>query len=121
MDRRKYPRSNIKNFISFVVYNENGQIESQKTGTALDVSRGGLFLETAEKISTTSISLISTSSDNKVIEIKAKVIYSRQVDDGKFKNGISLNGNREENLRFIKGLVRSYHLRKKSHNRTIFI
>jgi hypothetical protein len=121
MDRRKFPRINTKKFISFVKYNSNGQIESQKTGTAIDVSQGGILLETTEKIDTKSICLITTSSDNKLIEIKAKVLYSRQAGDEKFQNGISLQGNADENLRFVTGLVHAYLIRKKSQNRKIFL
>jgi len=121
MDRRKYPRINTKKFISFVKYNKNGQIESQKTGTAIDVSQGGILLETTEKIDAKSISLITTSSDNKLIEIKAMVLYSRQTDDEKFHTGISLQGYPYENLRFVTGLVRAYLQRKKSQNRKIFL
>jgi hypothetical protein len=121
MDRRKFPRINTNTFISFVKYNKNGQIENQKTGTAIDVSQGGILLETTEKIDTKSISLITTSSDNKLIEIKATVLYTRQVDGEKFQNGISLQGNPDENLRFVTGLVHAYLLRKKSQNRNIFL
>ena len=64
---------------------------------------------------------ISTSIDNKLVEIKAKVVYSRQVDGGKFQNGISLQGNPDENVQFASGLIRSYNLRKKTQNRKIFL
>ena len=121
MDRRKFPRINTNTFISFVKYNKNGQIENQKTGTAIDVSQGGILLETTEKIDTKSISIITTSSNNKLIEIKATVLYTRQVDSEKFQNGISLQGNPGENLRFVTGLVHAYLLRKKSQNRNIFL
>jgi hypothetical protein len=121
MDRRKFPRAKTRNFISFVTYDEDGQIESQKTGTAMDVSQGGILLETAEKIVTKSISLIATSINNMVIEIRAEVVYSRQASTGKFKNGISLRGKPDENVQFATSLIRAYNLRKKAQNRKIFL
>ena len=121
MDRRKFPRTTTRNFISFVTYYKNGRIESHRTGTAIDVSQGGILLETAEKLEANNISLIATSAENKLIEIKAEVAYSKQIDYRKFKNGIRLRGKHDENVQFAASLIRAYNLRKKSQDRQIFL
>ena len=121
MEQRKFPRIKIRNFISFVEYNKDGQIESHNPGIALDVSQGGILLETRDKLDTQCIHLIYTSNDSKLIEIKAKVVYSLPAGDEKFNNGLSLQGKPDENLQFVTNLIQAYHFRKKSQNRKIFL
>jgi hypothetical protein len=121
MEQRKFPRIKTRNFVSFVKYNKNGHIESHKTGVALDVSQHGIGMETREEIGAQNIRLIFTSSDNSLIEIKAKVVNSRQIGEKKFQTGLSLQGKPDENLRFVTNLVRAYHTRKKSLNHNLFL
>jgi hypothetical protein len=78
MERRKYPRVETRNLISYVSVGENGEVKGQSLGRALNISQNGIFLETTRLIFSESISLMSVDVDNHLIEIWGKVVYSME-------------------------------------------
>ena len=114
IENRRYPRVKTRNFVSFIEIDKDGQLMSHRTGTAMDTSQGGILLETHDKIESEYINLIATTLNNTLIEIKGKVVYSKEAANGIFKNGISLQGKPDENVEFVSSLIRVYNYRKKS-------
>jgi hypothetical protein len=47
------------------------------------------------------------------IATKGKVVYTNKEESGKFKIGIHLQGTTEENLKFVKKLLKTYHYQKR--------
>ena len=74
MERRKYPRVEICNLISYLSERENGQIVDQNMGKVLNVSQNGIFLETNRLILSENISIMAVDPDNNLIEVKVLVI-----------------------------------------------
>jgi c-di-GMP-binding flagellar brake protein YcgR len=58
-ERRKYPRVKVYYPISYVGMNENGRIVQESMGVALDISQGGILIETAVGVFSKYIKLIS--------------------------------------------------------------
>jgi len=50
VEKRKYPRVQIQNLISYVCLDEDGNPVKHLMGSALDISQGGLLLETTQEI-----------------------------------------------------------------------
>jgi len=113
-EERKYPRVQIHNLISYVCLDEDGKPIKNLMGTALDVSQGGLLLETTHQIEPEYVILITTDDKDRLIEINGKAAYCRKIGDGKFNVGISLQGSHNENILFVKSMIRTYHYRKSS-------
>jgi Tfp pilus assembly protein PilZ len=109
-EKRKYPRVQIHNLISYVCLDDDGK----PMGTALDISQGGLLLETTHQIEPGDVILITTDDQDRLIEINGKAAYCREIGDGKFYVGISLQGSRNENIQFVRSIIRAYHYRKSS-------
>jgi hypothetical protein len=82
-------------------------------GKALDVSKGGLMLESSGPIEADYVSLVTTDLDNSLIEIVGKVAYSRPSETGIYKTGIQFIGSTAENIRFAASLIKSFHYRRK--------
>jgi hypothetical protein len=82
-------------------------------GVALNISQNGLLIESMQKVESKYLSLMGSAQHNNLIQIKGKVAYCRKDESGKFKIGIMLQGTHEENVRFVKGLIRAYHYQKK--------
>ena len=112
MERRRYPRVNTCNLISYMAIRENGEITDLGMGRALNISQNGIFLETPRLVFSDYISLMSVDMDNHLIEIKGKVVYSGTNRLGMFGNGIRLQGEHQENIQFATRLIKVFHTRK---------
>jgi hypothetical protein len=79
----------------------------------LDVSQNGLLIESIQEVESKNLSLVASTQKNSLINIEGKVAYCRKSESGKFRTGIMLQGTQEENVRFVKKLIRAYHYQKK--------
>ena len=74
VNRRKAPRVKTQNLISYFTYNENGSLVSHGLGIALDISKGGILLETPYSMEPGSLVLNATDRNKNSIEVKGKLI-----------------------------------------------
>lgn len=111
-EKRKYPRIRIFSLISYACLDDDGQILGQSYGTALDISQGGLLLETISAVNTDYILLTIIDLEDKWQELKGKVAYCKRTDTGKFRTGVSFQGTKEENIQFAAAMVRTHHSQK---------
>ena len=79
----------------------------------LDVSQNGLLIESIQEVESKNLSSVASTQQNSLINIEGKVAYCRKSESGKFRTGIMLQGTQEENVRFVKELIRAYHYQKK--------
>ena len=112
MERRQYPRVKTRNLISYIGFDPDGQIAEQNMGRALNLSQGGIFLETTEMICSESVSMMSVDAGNHLIEIKGQVIYSTQHGNGRFGAGVRFQGTHPQNIQFATKLVKAYNTNK---------
>ena len=117
-ERRRHPRVNIDDPISYLCVDSNGQQFGQNMGIARNVSQSGIFIETFSLVETEYIVLAFADLDNNITEIKGKVVYSIENGTGTFKTGISFKGEHLENIKFIEKLIK-YHHYKKENSRLI--
>jgi hypothetical protein len=85
---------------------------SQGLSKAIDISRGGILLETPHPIESGSISLMAIDLDNKFIEIEGRLIYCKKVATGMYHSGIEFFGSDEQVINFIVRLIKEYNNRK---------
>ena len=112
MEQRKYPRVETCNLISYLLIRANGEITEQGMGRALNISQGGILLETTRPIFSEHISLMSVDLDNNLIEIKGNVVYSKNNGFGMIKNGVRFQGKHGEIIQFAAKLIKAFHIRK---------
>jgi hypothetical protein len=110
---REYQRVRINKGISYNGLDVDSRVVDRYMGIALDVSRDGIQIETNRRIITEHILLMFFDYKSKYIATKGKVVYSYEDGPGKFKTGIQLQGIKEDNLRFVKRLIQSYHYQKR--------
>ncbi|MEJ2282051.1 MAG: PilZ domain-containing protein [Desulfobacterales bacterium] len=115
-DQREYPRVATCNLISYTAVNRSGDPSDQRMGRALDVSQTGIYLETARKVKSEFVSLLTSDIKENLIEIKGRVAYSRENGAGTFRTGIRFEGTRDENIGFAKQLIRVYHNRRTGYH-----
>ena len=111
-EQRAYPRVPTCNLISYAAVNRGDSQSDCRMGRALDVSQTGIYLETARRVNSESVSLMTSDTEDNLIEIKGRVAYSREDGEGMFRTGIRFEGTPDENIGFAKKLIRVYHNRK---------
>ena len=111
-DRRKNPRVQIFDPISYLSLDSDGETIHQNVAVVRNVSRTGIQIEAFLEIRSKKLSLMFFDLNKNQIEVKGKVVYCKRNKSGQFSIGIHLVGNDAENLRFVKALVKSYHYQK---------
>ncbi len=111
-DRRQFARAKTRNLIAHVSVDRNGKKVSQGMGKALDISKGGMLLETVYPIEAGQISLMAVDKDNNLLEIKAELVYCKKMALGKYQAGIKFSGTESQVLNFVKRLIKEYNHRK---------
>lgn len=111
-NRRMAPRVDTCNLISQISLDEDGSIISSSMGIAFNISKTGLLLETSHEISSEYVSLMTSDLGDNLIEIKGRVVYSRQAREDKYETGICFIGSDGEKRKFSQKLIQVYHYRK---------
>ena len=112
IDRRKYPRVEVRSSISYVCVDKDGNLVDQHMGVALNISQTGALLETRRLLESTFISLMFVDLEEMLVEISGEIVYCRENDSSMYLNGIRFLGTYEENVQFTTKLIRAYHYRK---------
>jgi c-di-GMP-binding flagellar brake protein YcgR len=105
MDRRKYPRVDTSNLIAYCCLDENDNALDYCMARAVEVSPRGVKIESFQAIDSEMIKLIAVDPDGPVIDIKCRVVHSRQTEEGKYLIGTCLAGTELENTRFTLKLI----------------
>lgn len=112
VNRRKHTRVKTQNLISYFSFDKNRKLISHGLGIALDISKGGILLETPDSIKSSFLVLTATDKMKKIIEVNGKLIYSKKATGGTYLCGIEFTGNEERIKDFITNLVLVYHVQK---------
>ena len=108
-DRRRFPRVNTDNPITYALINEKGSNIGQGIGRAVNVSQSGILLETYEYIGSKYLFLVTTDIEDKLVEIVGKVVFSREISKSVFNSGVHFMGEHEDNVKFRRELIRVFH------------
>ena len=111
-DRRKYSRVKTRNLISHVTIDNTDKVISQGLGKALDISKGGILLETLYPVESGILTLMATDAENNLIEIQGKLIYCTESPTGRYRSGIAFIGTDEQVSKFAVKLIKEYNYRK---------
>jgi predicted Zn finger-like uncharacterized protein len=109
VERRKYQRVETQNLISYFSFDETGKLISHGLGIAMDISKGGILLETTNYIKSGLIVLAATDRKRNLIEVKGKLAYSKKTSTGMCFSGIEFIGVNERVTKFIAKLIKEYN------------
>jgi len=87
-ERRKYQRVKTHNLLSYVCIDDSGNPTEERMGTAIEISQGGLFIETHNPLKPQDVLLITIDIQGELVPIKGRVVYCRTGDSGKLTKGI---------------------------------
>ena len=109
VEKRKDQRVKTQNLISYYSVNEAGEIIAHGLGIAMDISKGGILLQTPDPIESNIITLASTDRKKNLIEVKGELAYSKKIFTGTFFSGIKFIDSKERVNKFIVNLIKEYN------------
>jgi len=117
-NQRKYPRIKVYVPVSYDCYDDDGEIFERKIGVALDVSLGGILIETHDIIDANYVKVVFVNNENKLLSIVGSVVHSTKIEKGKARTGFCFHGKDSEGIEFITNLIRTHHQDKKFEPKT---
>ncbi len=112
-DKRNHPRTKTKNLLSYVGIDDRGIEKEQGMGNALDISIGGILIETHNLIASNDILLtVAIKTKDKTSKIAGKVVYRWAEDSGAFRTGIQFIEDNEETRSFIISMIKAFSKQK---------
>ena len=107
-NNRKYPRINIRVLASFDCYNEDGELFFQKLGVILDISLGGMLIETDDIIKANYVEIVFVNHEHNLVSVVGSIVHSRKSENGKAKTGLCFHGADTENVKIATNLIRAH-------------
>ena len=104
-EKRIDPRIESSNLLSYICLDENNHEMMQGMGRALNVSEGGIMLETHVPIDPHHIVSMTMALEDDLMDFKGEIAYSRKREDGKFESGIEFIEMDEEKQRFYRQYI----------------
>ena len=110
--QRKHERVDSLNLLNYVALDQNGEVALQGMGRTLNVSQGGILLETHLSIPDDHLISLSIGLEDEMIDIKGKVVYSRSGGDNKYESGIEFFEINEDAMRVLNKYIVAFREQK---------
>jgi hypothetical protein len=107
VDKRKHPRVETNNKIAYVIIDDLGNEIDEGVGEIINVSLGGILMETIKPIGLSKVMLMAIGIDDKMVNIKGDVTHSWLIDSGTFRAGVQFLGNNENTKLFVTNLIKN--------------
>jgi c-di-GMP-binding flagellar brake protein YcgR len=107
IEKRQHTRIETLNLLSYTCLDAEGNEVDQGMGRTLNISAGGLLLETLMPIDSDFILLMAVGLQENFIEIKGRVAFCREGRDGKWETGVAFLDRSEQARRVLVEFVRA--------------
>ena len=111
-ERRENQRVKTVNLLSYVSLNVKGKPTDQGMGKTLDISQGGLLLETKVPIEAKYIMLMAIDINDELVKIRGRIVYSRQVEPKVYHSGVRFKETNEKIREIVVAMVRVFNMYK---------
>ena len=108
IERRKHPRVEISNLISYRCKDHEGNLIKEGSGKAINISQGGILIEVRDPLEWQDILQLTIDIEGGLVGIKGKVIYCNPDDFGKFRTGIQFLETNDKIQSFVMNLLKTY-------------
>jgi hypothetical protein len=107
-NQREHPRFRSLNLLTYFCIDENRDVVQQGMGRTLDVSEGGILLETHAPIALQHTISLTIGLEDDVTEIDGRAVYSKPGESGKYESGIAFYGKNKEGLRVLRKYIKAF-------------
>ena len=111
-EKRKHQRVSTLNLFYYKCLDELDTPLGDGMGRTLDISEGGLLIETHDIISAKYIMMLAVGFEDELVDIKCEVVYSRAVENNMYESGVRFLEADERIIQIIQKLVIDFVQRK---------
>jgi Tfp pilus assembly protein PilZ len=109
-EQRKFSRSDTLNFLAYSCMNEkDGSNTQQGIGRTLNISEGGVLLETDTPLESAQTIFLTIALKEKVIDVKGKVLWCKKSAGGNFMSGIEFYGMEQDAFPILNRYLESFY------------
>jgi hypothetical protein len=112
IEQRASPRVESPNLLTYVCLDQEGNRIGQGMGRTLNVSEGGILLETHVPIDPQFIVLLDIALEDDLMQFRGKIAHIRKREDGKIESGVAFMGMDEEKTQFLRQYVAIFMARE---------
>jgi hypothetical protein len=118
LHHRKHERVNSLNLLSYSCMNDTRETVAQGMGRTLNVSEGGILLETHVQLEAQYMICLSIGFQEEVTEVMGKIVYSKQGDNDRWQSGIEFLKPDANSQRIIKKYIEAFTRHKAASEKT---
>jgi len=100
-NKRRGPRVKSPNLVVYLCIDEEKNKIIQGMGRTLNVSEGGILLETHVPIDPRHTLLLTIAMEEDLMHFKGRIAHSREREDGKFESGVEFLEMDKQKRRFL--------------------
>ncbi len=104
-EQRRSPRVESPNLLTYVCIDKDDNMVGQGMGRTLNVSEGGILLETHIPIDPQYVVLLDIAMEDDLMQFKGKIAHMKKREDGKFESGVAFIELDEEKTQFLRQYV----------------
>ena len=108
LERRKHPRVETNNLVTFVCTDNHGNPIKEGAGRAVNISQGGILIESHQTFEWEEIVLLGIDIEDNLNRIMGKVVYCNAVNSEVFRTGIQFLEINEKILSFVIHLLKTH-------------
>jgi c-di-GMP-binding flagellar brake protein YcgR len=105
VEKREVPRIDSPNLLSYVCLDENKAELTQGMGRTLNISTGGILLETHISMNPHQMIALTIAMEDDMIEIRGEVTHCNKRADGKFEIGVRFIEKDDAKENFLKQFI----------------
>jgi len=110
-ERRRYVRPESLNLLDYIVVDEHGVQGEYSMGRTLNISVGGILMETHVKLKVGQQVMITIGLEDELVDVMGRIVHLRDYPDGMYHNGIEFFHASVEDRRVINRYVEAFHQR----------
>ena len=108
-NKRRHSRIDSLNLLSYSCTDDTGQVVIQGMGRTLNVSQGGLLLETHVQIDDSYTISLTIGLQEELVDIKGQIVRSDPGKDDNYESGIKFHEMDEAALQLLKKYIKAFH------------
>ena len=108
-ERRRYIRPESLNLLDYIVVDEQGVQSEYSMGRTLNISIGGILMETQLKLQEGNQALITLGLEDELFDVIGRISHSTLYKYGMYHNGIEFFHDSVEDRRVINKYVDAFH------------
>jgi len=108
-ERRRYIRPESLNLLDYIVVDEQGVQSDYSMGRTLNISIGGILMETHIKLQAGQQVMITIGLEDELVDVMGRIVHSTAHKDGMYHNGIEFFHASAEDRRIINKYVEAFH------------